>query len=139
MDASDPPLLEQTPLAAKQATRDIPIVIIAGDLVETGIVPSLAEAWREHYRRVPDGCPSSSSFGLFRRPLEDAMSRLTITLLSSFSSSFMPASIWDGGVALASALRLCTVWVSLLNSGMVPSRRNRPPFRDCHVSYRGSQ
>jgi putative tryptophan/tyrosine transport system substrate-binding protein len=29
-------------LAAKQATRDIPIVIIAGDLVETGIVPSLA-------------------------------------------------------------------------------------------------
>jgi ABC-type uncharacterized transport system substrate-binding protein len=29
-------------LAAKQATRDIPIVIIAGDPVETGIVPSLA-------------------------------------------------------------------------------------------------
>jgi putative ABC transport system substrate-binding protein len=29
-------------LAAKQATRDIPIVIIAGDPVETGIIPSLA-------------------------------------------------------------------------------------------------
>ena len=29
-------------LAAKQATRDVPIVIIAGDPVETGIVPSLA-------------------------------------------------------------------------------------------------
>jgi putative tryptophan/tyrosine transport system substrate-binding protein len=29
-------------LAAKQATRDIPIVMIAGDPVETGIVPSLA-------------------------------------------------------------------------------------------------
>jgi putative ABC transport system substrate-binding protein len=29
-------------LAVKQATRDIPIVIIAGDPVETGIVPSLA-------------------------------------------------------------------------------------------------
>jgi ABC-type uncharacterized transport system substrate-binding protein len=29
-------------LAAKQATRDIPIVIIAGDPVETGIVPSLS-------------------------------------------------------------------------------------------------
>jgi ABC-type uncharacterized transport system substrate-binding protein len=29
-------------LAAKHATRDIPIVIIAGDPVETGIVPSLA-------------------------------------------------------------------------------------------------
>lgn len=29
-------------LAAKQATRDIPIVIIAGDPVETGLVPSLA-------------------------------------------------------------------------------------------------
>src|SRR5262249_12674082 len=29
-------------LAAKQATRDIPIVFIAGDPVETGIVPSLA-------------------------------------------------------------------------------------------------
>ena len=29
-------------LAAKQATRDIPIVVIAGDPVETGIVPSLA-------------------------------------------------------------------------------------------------
>ena len=29
-------------LAAKQTTRDIPIVIIAGDPVETGIVPSLA-------------------------------------------------------------------------------------------------
>src|SRR5207237_5575639 len=29
-------------LAAKQATQDIPIVIIAGDPVETGIVPSLA-------------------------------------------------------------------------------------------------
>src|SRR5215470_10309472 len=30
-------------LAAKQATREIPIVIIAGDHVETGIVPSLAQ------------------------------------------------------------------------------------------------
>lgn len=29
-------------LAAKRATRDVPIVIIAGDPVETGIVPSLA-------------------------------------------------------------------------------------------------
>lgn len=29
-------------LAAKQATRDIPIVILAGDPIETGIVPSLA-------------------------------------------------------------------------------------------------
>jgi putative ABC transport system substrate-binding protein len=29
-------------LAAKQATQDIPIIIIAGDPVETGIVPSLA-------------------------------------------------------------------------------------------------
>jgi putative ABC transport system substrate-binding protein len=29
-------------LAAKQATRDIPIVIVAGDPVETGLVPSLA-------------------------------------------------------------------------------------------------
>ena len=29
-------------LAAKQATRDIPIVILAGDPVEMGIVPSLA-------------------------------------------------------------------------------------------------
>ena len=29
-------------LAAKQATREIPIVILAGDPVETGIVPSLA-------------------------------------------------------------------------------------------------
>ena len=29
-------------LAAKEATRDIPIVILAGDPVETGIVPSLA-------------------------------------------------------------------------------------------------
>jgi putative ABC transport system substrate-binding protein len=29
-------------LAAKQATRDIPIVILAGDPVETGIVPSLS-------------------------------------------------------------------------------------------------
>src|SRR5436190_1838354 len=29
-------------LAAKQATRDIPIVILAGEPVETGIVPSLA-------------------------------------------------------------------------------------------------
>ena len=29
-------------LAAKQATQDIPIVMIAGDPVETGIVPSLA-------------------------------------------------------------------------------------------------
>ena len=29
-------------LAAKQTTRDIPIVILAGDPVETGIVPSLA-------------------------------------------------------------------------------------------------
>jgi putative tryptophan/tyrosine transport system substrate-binding protein len=29
-------------LAAKQATRDIPVVILAGDPVETGIVPSLA-------------------------------------------------------------------------------------------------
>ncbi len=29
-------------LAAKQATRDIPIVILAGDPVETGIVPNLA-------------------------------------------------------------------------------------------------
>src|SRR5438067_10755200 len=29
-------------LAAKQATRDIPIVIIAADPIETGIVPSLA-------------------------------------------------------------------------------------------------
>ena len=31
-------------LAAKQATREIPIVIIAGDPVETGIVPSLARS-----------------------------------------------------------------------------------------------
>jgi putative ABC transport system substrate-binding protein len=30
-------------LAAKQATQDIPIVMIAGDPVETGIVPSLAQ------------------------------------------------------------------------------------------------
>ena len=30
-------------LAAKQATRDIPIVLLAGDPVETGIVPSLAK------------------------------------------------------------------------------------------------
>ena len=30
-------------LAAKQATRDIPIVILAGDPVETGVVPSLAK------------------------------------------------------------------------------------------------
>jgi putative ABC transport system substrate-binding protein len=30
-------------LAAKQATRDIPIVVIVGDPVETGIVPSLAQ------------------------------------------------------------------------------------------------
>ena len=29
-------------LAAKQATQDIPIVVIVGDPVETGIVPSLA-------------------------------------------------------------------------------------------------
>ena len=29
-------------LAAKQATLDIPIVILAGEPVETGIVPSLA-------------------------------------------------------------------------------------------------
>ena len=29
-------------LAAKQATRDVPIVILAGDPVETGLVPSLA-------------------------------------------------------------------------------------------------
>jgi ABC-type uncharacterized transport system substrate-binding protein len=29
-------------LAAKQATRDIPIVIVAAEVVETGIVPSLA-------------------------------------------------------------------------------------------------
>src|SRR4249919_1340488 len=29
-------------LAAKQATRDIPIVVIVGDPVETGIVPSLS-------------------------------------------------------------------------------------------------
>jgi putative ABC transport system substrate-binding protein len=29
-------------LAAKQATRDIPIVILAGEPVETGIVPSIA-------------------------------------------------------------------------------------------------
>jgi putative ABC transport system substrate-binding protein len=29
-------------LAAKQATRDIPIVIVAADPIETGIVPSLA-------------------------------------------------------------------------------------------------
>ena len=29
-------------LAAKQATREIPIVVIAADPVETGIVPSLA-------------------------------------------------------------------------------------------------
>src|SRR5262245_62916205 len=29
-------------LAAKQATRDIPIVVIVGDPVETGVLPSLA-------------------------------------------------------------------------------------------------
>ena len=63
-------------LAAKQATRDIPIVMIAGDPVETGIVPSLAQSWRKHYRRVSDGfsidckscrsVPRYSSFGAAR-------------------------------------------------------------------------
>src|SRR5947207_3294090 len=42
-------------LAAKQATRDIPIVIIAGDPVETGIVPSLARPSGNIDRRVSDG------------------------------------------------------------------------------------
>ena len=36
-------------LAAKQATRDIPIVILAGDPVETGIVP----AWRDRAETSP--------------------------------------------------------------------------------------
>jgi putative tryptophan/tyrosine transport system substrate-binding protein len=36
------PLYVPSALAAKQATREIPIVIIAADPVETGIVPSLA-------------------------------------------------------------------------------------------------
>src|SRR5712671_7487405 len=36
------PLYVPCALAAKQATREIPIVIIAADPVETGIVPSLA-------------------------------------------------------------------------------------------------
>ena len=36
------PLYVPSTLAAKQATREIPIVMIAADPVETGIVPSLA-------------------------------------------------------------------------------------------------
>ena len=36
------PLYVPSALAAKQATREIPIVIIAADPVETGIVPNLA-------------------------------------------------------------------------------------------------
>jgi putative ABC transport system substrate-binding protein len=43
-------------LAAKQATREIPIVIIAADPVETGIVPSLARPGGNNYRRVSDVC-----------------------------------------------------------------------------------
>ena len=43
-------------LAAKQATREIPIVIIVGDPVETGIVAQLGASGRKHYRRVSDGC-----------------------------------------------------------------------------------
>src|SRR5438132_10892159 len=39
-------------LAAKQATRDIPIVIIAAEVVETGVVPS--SAYRTDSRRT---CP----------------------------------------------------------------------------------
>jgi putative ABC transport system substrate-binding protein len=48
-------------LAAKQATRDIPIVIIAGDPVETGIVPSLAHPGGNidlEYRRHREERPS---------------------------------------------------------------------------------
>jgi putative ABC transport system substrate-binding protein len=39
-------------LAAKQATRDIPIVIIAAEVVETGVVPS--SAYRTDSRKT---CP----------------------------------------------------------------------------------
>jgi hypothetical protein len=31
-------------------------VILAGDPVETGIVPQLGEAWRKHHGCVSDGC-----------------------------------------------------------------------------------
>jgi ABC transporter substrate binding protein len=43
-------------LAAKQATRDIPIVIIAADPVETGIVPGPGASGRKHYRHISDVC-----------------------------------------------------------------------------------
>jgi putative tryptophan/tyrosine transport system substrate-binding protein len=43
-------------LAAKQATQDIPIVMIAGDPVETGIVPSLAHASNVSARMRYDRC-----------------------------------------------------------------------------------
>jgi ABC-type uncharacterized transport system substrate-binding protein len=35
-------------LAAKKATREIPIVAIVGDPVETGIVRACLSAWIEH-------------------------------------------------------------------------------------------
>jgi ABC transporter substrate binding protein len=43
-------------LAAKQATQDIPIVIMAADPVETGIVASVLTSRWKHYRRVSDVC-----------------------------------------------------------------------------------
>ena len=43
-------------LAAKQATRDIPIVILAGDPVETGHSPESSQTRWKHHRTVSDGC-----------------------------------------------------------------------------------
>lgn len=42
-------------LAAHQATREIPIVALSGDLIGTGLVASLARPGRQRHRHVPDG------------------------------------------------------------------------------------
>ena len=38
-----------------RATREIPIVVVSGDPVGTGLVTSLKSPGREHHRRIPDG------------------------------------------------------------------------------------
>jgi putative tryptophan/tyrosine transport system substrate-binding protein len=49
-------------LAAKHATREIPIVIVAADPVETGIVASLARGRRGVVLRAPDAGEGRKGF-----------------------------------------------------------------------------